>query len=207
VTDGQQGRESRKEKNMQFKPQTNNGSAIIDVEPGTYEAVLAEVRGYRGKKYGEDAYEPKLVFIWDLGEDEDGNPILMWDFVRIPRDKQGYPVLNDASHFYNRVSALYGKPFDVEDPQYAPEITFPDEYNSIEGLDKLPTFEEAKADPNFEPVLLESLKVAGVELLGREALITIEAKGDRTRVKSAAPKVRAKRPRAAKRETADLPGV
>jgi len=192
---------------MQFKPQTSNGTAIVDVEPGTYEAVLAEVRGYRGKKYGEDAYEPKLVFIWDLGEDEDGTPILMWDFVRIPRDKQGYPVLNDASHFYNRVSALFGKPFDVEDPENAPEMVFPEEYNSVEGLDKLPTFEEAKAaGSDFEPVTLESLKVAGVELLGREAQIIVEAKGDRSRIKSAAPKVRTKRPRA-KRQTADLPGV
>ncbi len=71
---------------MKLKPQVGgNGGEIVQVEPGTYEAVLEEVRGYRGKRYKSEEYEPKLVFIWNLGEDEDGNPILRdsTDTIRI----------------------------------------------------------------------------------------------------------------------------
>jgi len=184
---------------MKLKPQVGgNGGEIVQVEPGTYEAVLEEVRGYRGKRYKSEEYEPKLVFIWNLGEDEDGNPIHLWDFVRLPRDREGYPVLNENSHLYARLAALYGEPFPHDDPKFAPEIAFPEEYDSPEGLESLPTFEEAKEE-GFRPVTLRSLKVAGEELLGKEALVTVVMKetknGPRSFVQNVSPKPKAKRPK------------
>lgn len=180
---------------MKVKPQEKGEFEGIQIAAGTYEAVLKEVRGYSGKRYQSDGYEPKLVLIWDLGEDEDGNPITIWDFVRLPRDKEGYPVLHPESHLYNRLSALYGEPFDHEDPQYMPEIVFPGEYDSPEGLESLPTFEEAKQE-GFRPVVVRSIKVGGQELIGGLALITIvEDKNGRSRVKSASAKPKARRPK------------
>ena len=132
------------------------------------------------------------MLIWDLGEDEEGQPIRIWDFVRIPRDREGYPVINEKSNLYQRLTALYGKPVDPMEAEL--EIVLPEEYDSPEGLNNLPTFDEGKEE-GFRPVTARSIKLNGEELLGKEALVTVAEKNERSVVQSVSPKPQAKRPK------------
>ena len=158
------------------------------VEPGTYEATLERVTAWSALKYqSTNDYEPTLTFVWNLGEDDSGNPIRMYDaYVRIPLSQDGYPVLKGAGKLYNRVSALYGTRFDAHDPNLDWELQLPDMYDSPEGLEALPRIEE-RNDEGFRPVEVRSIKIAGRELIGQSCLLVVGEKNGRIRVLEANP--------------------
>lgn len=168
------------------------GTAVI--EPGTYEATLERITAWSTKKFQKEEYEPSLTFVWNLGEDDHGNPIRVYDaFVRIPLDPNGYPTLNPDSKLYNRISALFGSRFDPKSPSVEWELALPPAYDSVEGLQALPRFEERREE-GFQPVEVKSLKVNGVELLGASCQVVVSDKNGYSRVNEATPAPR--RPKA-----------
>lgn len=122
------------------------------IEPGVHQAALAHADAYVMNKYPSDDVEPCLVLTWDFGDDTNGNAVTLTDIVRIPRDKNGLPMLNDASKLYERISALYGERFSVKSASNIEwELKLPDEYDDPSGLMALPHFSERKEE-GFNPV-------------------------------------------------------
>jgi hypothetical protein len=177
-----------------MKGKAHQQTAGAAIEPGTYEATLERITAWTSKKYQSEDYEPSLTFVWNLGEDDLSNPIRVYDsFVRIPLDREGYPVLNEDSKLYNRVSALYGSRFDPKAPTLDWEIVLPEAYDSPEGLLGLPRFEERNED-GFRPVEVKSLKVNGRELLGATCQVVVGEKNGYNRVSEATPAPRRPKP-------------
>jgi hypothetical protein len=155
------------------------------VDPGTYEAVLESIRAFTSDKYNAPGVEPVLTFVWNLGQDENGNEIRKHDtFIRIPLDREGYPYLNDGSKLYNRISAVFGERFDASAVDW--EMGLPSAYDTPESLMELPHMKEAKEE-GFRPIELKGLRVNGVDVIGKQAQITLIAKGDYTNVSEATP--------------------
>lgn len=175
----------------------------IDLDPGAYEVTLEKVIAWSTQKYQEEGLEPTLTFIWYVGEDEEGEPIILTDtFIRIPRDRDGYPVLTPRSKLFERLSALAGFPVDEE---HEWELMLPDDYDDPAGLDALPSLDE-RNEEGFKPLEVDIL-VDGESVIGNEAIVTVE-KNDKGYLKvtqvSAKPKTRKPKRPARKKRLPDL---
>jgi len=173
---------------MQGKAST--GGMGIDIDAGVEIAVLKEVQAWTADKYQSDEQEVILCFVWEL-EDNAGELVTLQDnFVRLTRDRDGFPVLNENSKLYNRLAALYGREIAVA-AELSWEIEFPRAYDSPEGLETLPHFSQRR---DIDPVKVKAIVVEGVALLGREAQINIVEKNGYMNVKdaSAMPRRKAK---------------
>lgn len=162
----------------------------LDIEPGAYEATLERITGWNTPQYQKDGLEPTLTFIWNIGEDEGGEPLRLNDtFIRVPRDREGWPVLTPRSKLFERLSALAGFPVDAE---HEWELLLPEGMDGPEGLDALPSLDE-RGDDGFEPVDVD-IVIDGESVIGKEAIVTVE-KNDKGYLKvtqvSAKPKKRA----------------
>ena len=152
------------------------------IEPGTYVAKLKAVTAWLTTKFQSEDMEPTLTFVWEL----EGETTSLYDsFIRIPLDQDGYPALKEVGKLYNRLSALYGSRFKV-DEQLNWELILPEAYDSPEGLMSLPTYEERKEE-GFRPIEVRSIKVAGRELIGGQCLLVVGEKNGRIRVLEAGP--------------------
>lgn len=157
------------------------------IEPGVHQAVLVHVDIYLMNKYQSGEVEPCLVLTWYFGDDTNGNAVTLTDIVRIPRDRNGLPTLNDASKLYERISALYGERFTVKNANAVNwELKLPGEYDSPSGLMALPHFDERKEE-DFNPVGVRSIMVNDTECIGLEAQLTVIEKGDYVVVKETVP--------------------
>lgn len=151
----------------------------IDIKAGTYPAECTNILAFTGSAWESNDPVFQLCFVWDLGEDEAGNDVRIFDnFINMKRDPTGVPMMQGKlSRFYDRVSALYGERFDPSAADLEWGIALSDPYNSPQGIDKIPRYSDGDRELPFDrrPHVV-SLQVKGRELLGREANILVEAK-------------------------------
>ena len=157
----------------------------INLEPGVHTARLKEVYAYQAKRYQSDEDEPVLFLVWDFGPDESGRARTLRDsFVRLPLTHDGFPAMNDRSKLYNRLSAVYGQRFAVEQCRWTLGIQEP--YDSPEGLQTLPHWDDRERGDSA-PARVESITVDDVELIGGAAYVEVATRGDYLRIVSANP--------------------
>jgi len=145
---------------------------LAQMKPGAYEATLKTIHAYTGTKYGtDDVLEPLLKFIWSVDDGEEQHEIS--DLVRIPRDPSGAPVVADESKLLNRVSSLHGHQLTpIEVDQLGFELVLPGRYDAVEMLVALPHWNDRREE-GFTPVVVQALRLGGVELIGRSAQVSL----------------------------------
>jgi hypothetical protein len=178
------------------------------IEHGTYEAVLESVNAYTSDDFNTKQPKPSLTFVWNLGEDDDGNEIKFFDsYIELKRDGNGLPTMPGVKHkFYNRISALYGERFDPKADEFDDwEIVLPEAFDTPEGIEDLPHV--STLGSGGERVEVESLTLRNVELIGKECQIEIGnivkpdgKKSDKTSVVSANPMPRKANKRTMRRD-------
>ena len=140
----------------------------INIDNGVYEAALKDINIYTADNYTKDGVVPTMTFIWDLGEDENGNELTYFDpFINVPMDSEGFPKMGGTkSKMYDRISALYGRKFDPKNIDW--ELQLPEEYDSPETFLELPmwnSFNNGNSDMERPKanILIENMPLIGCE--------------------------------------------
>ena len=140
------------------------------VENGGYPAVFKGAELYRALQYGGENYEANMTLNWSLGVDESGKEVIYRDsFITLPTDEDGYPMMKGSkSKLYNRIMVLVGKQFKPEDVgrDFELEYKTPEEWDSPEAWQELPTFEDIRNGADAIPmqILIDGKDAAGTNV-------------------------------------------
>lgn len=141
----------------------------MNIEHGVYEAVLQEINIYTATAYKSDELQINVTLVWDLGENENGEPERFYDsFITIPFDKHGPIMSGSKSKLYNRLSALHGARFDPKTVDW--ELLPPEGHDTVETIFELPSWDAYKRD---EPRAPADILIDGESVVGKQAQIEI----------------------------------
>lgn len=160
---------------MKFKASASSSKVVL--EDGVYTGILEKITAWTATKKEATTGKivgdfPRLELVWNLGADDNGGEIRVYDRIWLPVDGSGEAKRpHERSAMYNRCSALFGERYPAADADM--EMALPKQYDSAEGLATLPRFEERKEE-GFRPVEVRSLVVNGKEMVGLECQLEIK---------------------------------